>query len=162
MVRATTASYGLFPEIVLGGDYGPGERLRGPEHGFSNPSRVAQEEVYAAFNHRKIACLVSVGAGKRPVLPMADTGLWAAVTALWALVKRQTPEALQVLENMATDCESVHEGLELDSGLKDKGIYFRFNQSPGQVNVDATNNPNFNPDDWSEQNVKEIAEAARQ
>lgn len=178
VVRATTASYGLFPEIVIGGEYGPGERLRGPIHGFSNPTRVAKDEVYPAFNlksggishthtssasHDKnvhesstIACLISVGAGKRPLLPLPGIGFGPAVWAVWALLWRQTPEILRVIRDMATNCESIHKGLQSEASLK--GRYFRLNEELSQ-NEDG--NSDSKTDDWSEQNIERIVKAAR-
>jgi hypothetical protein len=126
-IRATTAFPLLFKHILIGENkyrmmaYSGGELLA------SNPIKTLIQEydlMYAAAYSQSPphGCIVSIGAGQRDVVSLADYHI-DDVNAKEKLFK--------VLKDMATSCENEHRnfGSGLPHNMTD--IYFRFNVEQG-------------------------------
>jgi hypothetical protein len=95
-----------------------------------NPAFVADGEVWRAFGHYSIACLISIGNGKMPDPALLGRGWIDKARAAWQFLRTGTPDQVDVLWKLAMDCEYIHECLDLEKSLT--GKYFRFNLEAGE------------------------------
>lgn len=140
-LRATTASHKHFPQIVCAH-----ERFMGPDVGYMNPSTVAKDEVYRAFGHYDIQCLISIGNGKTVANHLAGHGTIDKLRSAKQFFTTGNPEQLKVLQRLAQDCEHVHDGMFKDKYMK--GKYFRFNLEADQKLWQIT--------EWSQENKNKV------
>lgn len=145
----------MFPPILIGAETGPGMRVRGAAWKYSNPSMEAYKELPRAFSERdrvKVACFVSIGAGPTQIRPLPGPSLRTIAQSLGAMAKGERPGGIQVLVNMATDCEPVHVTLRKEPSLKD--AYFRFN--PENITSYMTDSS------WGDKNIDDINKATNE
>lgn len=110
----------MFPQVDV-----TGERFIGPDVGFNNPSDIVGGEVHKAFGHGNIACLISIGNGRLIKNQLADHGWMTKLKGFFQYFISGRPNQLHPMENLAKDCENVHERLARCLNLKER--YFRFN-----------------------------------
>ncbi|KAG8832801.1 Condensin complex subunit [Serendipita sp. 399] len=134
-IRATTASYLKFPPVLCDGEW----FISAAEAGYNNPALLAKEEVTEgiAFNSASVQCLVRIGSGTR----QPNTLVHPSPSAFWMSVKQHVigdvPLLLRPLSMMASDSETVRDGLQKDRQLHPNGqsIYFDFDVNLAQWDV---------------------------
>lgn len=116
--RATTADPLLFKRLRL--DSGFRDELIDASLGTKSPIKMLLEQASSFFpSDRPIACIVSIGSGKPPLLQLPQPGL----------LQRILPtRILSVLEALASETEATAQ--EMDSRFYDcQGLYIRLNVS---------------------------------
>jgi hypothetical protein len=98
--------------------------------GCMNPAWVPKKEVWRAFRHYDIACLISIGNGKMPDPALVGRGWIDKASAAWQFLRTGNPDQTDALWEMTKGCEFVHEYLGRDESLE--GKYFRFNLEAGE------------------------------
>lgn len=96
-----------------------------PNVDYMNPASVAKYEVWNAFGHHDIACLISIGNGKVPPTELSGHSWTDKARAVWQFITTGNPDQIDALRQLVMYCEHIHEELKRDSSLYRK--YFRFN-----------------------------------
>jgi hypothetical protein len=96
-----------------------------PDINYMNPASLAKDEVWKAFGHHNIACLISIGNGMVPPTKLSGHDAYDKLRALWQFITTGNPDQIDVLWKLAMGCEHVHEDMGHESSLR--GKYFRFN-----------------------------------
>ncbi|KAG9084393.1 hypothetical protein FRC06_004099 [Ceratobasidium sp. 370] len=119
--RATTAAPTFFKAAWVVED--SGIKIRYVDGGLrcNNPTHELLHEASNFFQGSHVACILSIGTGKRGKIKLPDTGL---------VPKLQLTKMIKVLEKITLDCENTHQ--ELSERFHDRpGTYFRFNVDHG-------------------------------
>ncbi|KAG6901047.1 hypothetical protein C0995_001463, partial [Termitomyces sp. Mi166 len=127
--RATTAAPELFKPVSITCG-GLSETFIGAGLGHSNPTNLVLKEVVMVFGLSKtVACLVSIGAGHPGHVS-------------WDSTKLFSPKLVDLLNQIATDCETLTEDLvECYAGMP--GVFYRLNVDQGLQKMAL--------DDWNRQ-----------
>ncbi|KZT36504.1 FabD/lysophospholipase-like protein [Sistotremastrum suecicum HHB10207 ss-3] len=135
--RATSADPTLFTRIRIGED-GHVEDFIDGGLGFNNPAELILEEAKRLFPDRSLACLLSIGAGKRAAIRLMEPTLLQK-----AFRRRRLPSALKATVN---DTEGVAERISKESTkVASSFLYFRFNVQYGLEDIGLT--------DWKKMNL---------
>ncbi|KAG8796719.1 hypothetical protein FRC12_005813 [Ceratobasidium sp. 428] len=93
--------------------------------GYNNPTHELLYESANYFeNHREVACILSIGTGRRGKIQLPDIG---------PVPKLQLLKVAKLLEEISVDCEKTHQVLEERFHRRDP--YFRFNVNHGMENI---------------------------
>lgn len=122
--RATTAAPTFFERAVIKVQGIKREYIDG---GLSqnNPSLVVLKEAGLVFPHRSIACIVSIGTGKLPIISLEKQSVIGNIIPL---------KIARALTKIATDTEDAHQGLKFRFKSR-PNVYFRFNVDEGMQDV---------------------------
>ncbi|KAG8685911.1 hypothetical protein FRC08_012845 [Ceratobasidium sp. 394] len=123
--RATTAAPKFFKAAWVLED--SGIKMRYIDGGLrcNNPTHELLDEAANFFPDRLVACILSIGTGRRGKIELPDTGL---------VPKLQLAKVVKVLQKIALDCEKTHQELS-ERFYNRPGTYFRFNVDHGMEAV---------------------------
>ncbi|CAE6458351.1 unnamed protein product [Rhizoctonia solani] len=123
-LHATMAHPELFKGIDIL-DASVSQSFVGGEVGCSNPLAHVLTEVRRLYPSRRIACIISIGAGHARTIQAPDPSWWQLVPRTRDLV---------VMKDMAIDCERVAE--EMATRFRGRtGVYYRFNVDQGMQDM---------------------------
>jgi predicted acylesterase/phospholipase RssA len=123
--RATSAAPTFFTRIRIGEKDMEEEFIDGGL-GCNNPVKQVLEEAEAAFgSNHYVTCIISIGSGQAGVIGLKSPDAFQKALPL---------DLIQVLRQIATDCESAAEDIERH--FKNiSNMYFRFNVEQGMQGV---------------------------
>jgi predicted acylesterase/phospholipase RssA len=122
--RATSATPTFFEPIIIG-DPGTSQPYVDGGMGCNNPIAQVLEEAELVFPTRRVACVISLGAGRAQTLAIPRPGWLGQVLPL---------DLVQAMRGIATDCEQkAQEVARRFQGLPD--FYFRFNVEQGMQDI---------------------------
>jgi predicted acylesterase/phospholipase RssA len=122
--RATSATPMFFERIVIG-DPGTSQSYVDGGMGCNNPIMQVLEEAELVFPTRRVACVISIGAGQAHTLAIPRPGWLQQVLPL---------DLVKVMRGIATGCEQkAQEVARRFQGLPD--FYFRFNVEQGMQSI---------------------------
>ncbi|KAG9125193.1 hypothetical protein FRC07_008615 [Ceratobasidium sp. 392] len=121
--RATSAAPKFFKPIIIEEN---GVKMRYIDGGLrcNNPTKELLSEAANYFAGRTVACILSIGTGRRGKIQLPDVGL---------VPKLQLLKVISLLQKISLDCEQTHQ--ELAHRLHNQGTYFRFNVDYGMENI---------------------------
>ncbi|KAG9125190.1 hypothetical protein FRC07_008612 [Ceratobasidium sp. 392] len=125
-VRATIAAPNLFKPVLIERN-GVNMRYIGGSLRCNNPSQEILAEAAACFPGRYVACVLSIGAGKRKNIIIPKVG---------KMPKLQLLNVIGTLQDVAVDCESTHQELKIRF-TSNPDTYFRFNVDFGTEGLDS-------------------------
>ncbi|KAG8738520.1 hypothetical protein FRC10_006766 [Ceratobasidium sp. 414] len=119
--RATTAAPKFFKAAWVLED--SGIRMRYVDGGLrcNNPTHELLHEAANLFQDHRVACILSIGTGKRGKIELPDTGV---------APKLQLAKVVKMLQKITLDCEQTHQELS-ERFYNRPGTYFRFNVDHG-------------------------------
>ncbi|CUA77370.1 Nephrocystin-3 [Homo sapiens] [Rhizoctonia solani] len=120
-LRATIAHPDLFKGIDISDSLVP-QSFVGGDIGCSNPLAHVLTEVERVWPTRKVASIISLGAGHARTIQMLKPSWW------------QRTQDVIVMKDMATDSERVAEEMSMRF-QKTSGVYFRFNVDQGMQDM---------------------------
>jgi predicted acylesterase/phospholipase RssA len=122
--RATSAIPTFFERIEIG-DTGTSKPYVDGGMGCNNPIAQVLEEAELVFPTRRVACIISIGAGQAQTLAIPRPGWLQQVLPL---------DVVTAVRGIATDCEQkAQEVAHRFQGLPD--FYFRFNVEQGMQSI---------------------------
>jgi predicted acylesterase/phospholipase RssA len=122
--RATSATPPFFERIVIG-DPGTSQPYVDGGMGCNNPIAQVLEEAELVFPTRRVACIISIGAGQAQTLAIPRPGWFQQVLPL---------DLVEAMRGIATDCEQkAQEVARHFQGMPD--VYFRFNVEHGMQSI---------------------------
>lgn len=124
--RATSATPTFFKCIHIGGAGAPKEPFVDGGMGRNNPVALVLEEAQLVFPGRRVACVVSIGAGQPERISVQPDRNW--------LQSVLPADVMRALRDIATDCEKSHEDIQ-KRFVETKHVYFRFNVEQGMQNI---------------------------
>jgi hypothetical protein len=125
--RATSATPMFFERIVIG-DPGTSQSYVDGGMGCNNPIAQVLEEAELVFPTRRVACVISIGAGQAQTLAIPRPDWLEQVLPL---------DLVKAMRGIATDCEQkAQEIARRFQGLPD--FYFRFNVEQGMQDIGLT------------------------
>ncbi|KAI9765683.1 MAG: hypothetical protein M1840_007241 [Geoglossum simile] len=124
--RATSAAPTFFKRLRIGPENYEEEFIDGGV-GTNNPTKELIAEATRVFGqHRRISCILSIGAGKTDIIEFTTSGILASFLPL---------KLVKALRGMATDAESVAREQE-EKYQNTPGVYYRFNVEQGLQDID--------------------------
>jgi len=93
--------------------------------GYNNPTPVVVQEAELIYPHRKIACIISIGHGQSNVARIVK----GTIRQIFF-----SPNVIEVLLAVATDCESTSESMTRRLRTT-PNVYFRFNVTQGSQEI---------------------------
>jgi predicted acylesterase/phospholipase RssA len=132
VLRATMTHPSLFKGIEIG-KAGLRERFVQGGLGCGNPTSYLLDEAKRLFPGRKVACIISIGAGHARTIAIPKISRLNRALRLESSVSR----ALEATHGMATDNERVAD--EMSKRFADaKGFYYRLNVNQGMQGIEAS------------------------
>jgi hypothetical protein len=124
--RATTATPTLFKQITIGAPGSVQSYINGL--GCNNPIRQLIQEAHLVFPNRHVACVLSLGTGKRHPIRIAIPSMLQQLLSLYVV---------DTLKRIATDCEKSAQEVA-QRFMRKPDIYFRFNVEQGMQGVELS------------------------
>jgi predicted acylesterase/phospholipase RssA len=122
--RATSAAPTFFERIAIGEKGMEVEYVDGGM-GCNNPTNRVLQEAERVFPRRDVACVISVGTGRKETISVKRPKLWEKVVPL---------SAINAVRAIATDCETTAQ--DVASRFKSRPyIYFRFSVENGMQSI---------------------------